>query len=411
MAPFPLEDILGHYGAFFVYFLIGFGFGFVLEISGFADSPRLAAQFYFKDMTVLKVMFTGIITAMVLIFLAVGLGLLDYNRVWVNPTYLWPGIVGGLIMGAGFIIGGFCPGTSLVAVSTLKFDGIFFALGALFGIFAFGESVDAFFARFWNSSYMGRFTLPQLFGLPTEFVVLGVVVFALVAFWAGEWAEQKFGGKERTPAAKFRIGSAVAVVAALAVVVVGIPTTLDRWEQIRAEKEPLLAERAVYIQGGELLSLIDDNQINVIMLDTRNEADYNIFHILDARRTDVAELPAMASDLLAKPANTVTVVMSNGEEQSTEAWKILVAESVPNVYILEGGVNCWISVFQEQAAECGEIAGSSGIIPDDELQHIFTSATGSDNILADPDPHHYELEFTPKVKIEKPKAAGSGGCG
>ena len=112
MAPFPLAltDLLGHWNAYIVYALIGFAFGYVLEISGFGDSRKLAAQFYFKEMTVLKVMFGAIITAMVLIFLTSGLGLLDFNLVYVNPTYLWPGIVGGLIMGVGFIVGGFCPG-------------------------------------------------------------------------------------------------------------------------------------------------------------------------------------------------------------------------------------------------------------------------------------------------------------
>ena len=120
------------------------GFGAVLEMSGFGDSRKLAAQFYFKEMTVLKVMFTGIIVACVLIFLSSSLGLLNYDRIWVNPTYLWPEIVGGLIMGVGFIIGGFCPGTSLVAAATLKLDGIFFVLGGLFGVWAFGESVGSF---------------------------------------------------------------------------------------------------------------------------------------------------------------------------------------------------------------------------------------------------------------------------
>ena len=104
--------------------LIGFGFGFVLESSGFGNSKKLAAQFYFRDMTVLKVMFGAIVTAMVLIFSHGRLGLLDFNLVWVNPTYLWSGIVGGLIMGVGFIVGGFCPGTSLVAMATLKIDGV-----------------------------------------------------------------------------------------------------------------------------------------------------------------------------------------------------------------------------------------------------------------------------------------------
>ena len=101
-----------------LYLLIGVAFGFVLEISGFGNSRKLAAQFYFKDMTVLKVMFTAIIVACTLVFLSSAMGLLDYNLVWVPPTYLWPGIVGGLIMGVGFIVGGFCPGTSLVAMAT-----------------------------------------------------------------------------------------------------------------------------------------------------------------------------------------------------------------------------------------------------------------------------------------------------
>ena len=94
MAPFPLNvtELLGQYGAYLVFLVIGFGFGYALEIGGFGNSKKLAAQFYFKDLTVLKVMFTGIIVAMVSVFLASALGLLDYSLVWVNPTYLWPGL-------------------------------------------------------------------------------------------------------------------------------------------------------------------------------------------------------------------------------------------------------------------------------------------------------------------------------
>ncbi|MBK8023406.1 MAG: YeeE/YedE family protein [Chloroflexi bacterium] len=129
------------------------------------------------------------------IFLATGLGLLDYNLVWVNPTYLWPGIVGGLIMGVGFIIGGFCPGTSLVAAATLKIDGILFALGAFFGIFLFGETVGLY-EPFWNSSYMGRFTLMDLFNTETGVIVVAVVVMALAAFALGG-AERVIGKKDK----------------------------------------------------------------------------------------------------------------------------------------------------------------------------------------------------------------------
>src|SRR5512144_2707120 len=124
--------------------VIGFAFGFTLEMSGFGNSRKLAAQFYFTDLTVLKVMFTAIVTAMVLTFGAVGLGILDFSQVWVNPTYLWAGILGGLIMGVGFIVGGFCPTTSLAATATGKIDGMFFVLGGFVGAFFFGETEKYF---------------------------------------------------------------------------------------------------------------------------------------------------------------------------------------------------------------------------------------------------------------------------
>ena len=117
---FPLEAFTTVSAAnpwtYLVFGLIGFAFGYTLEMAGFGDSRKLAAQFYFREMTVLKVMFTAIAVAMTLLFGAVGLGLLDFANVWVNPTYLASGVVGGLIMGVGFIVGGFCPGTSLVAI-------------------------------------------------------------------------------------------------------------------------------------------------------------------------------------------------------------------------------------------------------------------------------------------------------
>ena len=140
-------------------------------------------------MTVLKVMFTAIVVAAVLVAGATGFGLLDMSRVWVNPTYLWPGIVGGLIMGVGFVLGGFCPGTSLVAAATLKIDGMLFLLGALVGVWLFGETVGSY-ETFFISSNMGRFTLPEWLGLPVGVTVLLVVLMALLMFWGGELAEQ-----------------------------------------------------------------------------------------------------------------------------------------------------------------------------------------------------------------------------
>lgn len=185
MAPFDLSAEIGQIGAWTIYLLVGFAFGFILESAGFGDSRRLAAQFYWRDLTVLKVMFTAILVAAVLIFWSTAIGWLDYDYVWVNPTYLWPGIVGGLIMGVGFIVGGFCPGTSLVGASTLKLDAIWFVAGSAVGIFSFGETV-ALFDDFWHSSNLGRLTLQAWLELPTGMVVFGLVTIGIVVLWAGD---------------------------------------------------------------------------------------------------------------------------------------------------------------------------------------------------------------------------------
>ncbi len=410
MAPFPLalSEILGHWNAYIVYLLIGFAFGYILEIAGFGNSLKLSSQFYFKDQTVLKVMFSAIVVAMVLIFLTSGLGLLDYNLIWVNPTYLWPGIVGGLIMGVGFIVGGFCPGTSLVAAATLKIDGLFFALGTFFGIFLFGETVPLF-ANFWNSSYMGRFTLQDWLGLDTGVVVLLVVLMALFMFWGAEQLERMIGKKDPAAAPKWRYGVAGGlVVTAFAVILIGQPTTADKWASIASEKEAILAGRKVQIHPAELLNLMHDNKIKTIVLDVRNETDYNLFHILDAQHTPLAQLPNLIPTFHLEPANAVFVVTSNDETAATEAWKTLTAESVPNVYILEGGVNEWLSLF---GGEEFEAATPGAVSPDDVLRYHFTSAVGSRYTAANPNPEAFELEYTPKVELGIKRGPTGGGCG
>ncbi|KAA3646498.1 MAG: sulfurtransferase [Chloroflexi bacterium] len=406
--PISLNEIFLPIGVYAVFLVIGFAFGYVLEIAGFGNSRLLAAQFYFKNLTVLKVMFTAIIVAMVGIFLTTAVGLLDYNLIWVNPTYLWPGIIGGLIMGVGFIVGGFCPGTSLVAAATLKVDGFFFVAGVLTGIVAFGESVSLF-TDFFYSSYMGRFTLMDLFNTSTGVVVVGVVLMALFMFWGGEKLEQIIGKQDSKLWPRWRYGAALGLVAIAAVVlVIGQPTNEDRWNTISVEKQPRLDGRTVQIHPGELLSLRDDSKIKLVMLDVRKEADYNVFHLLDANHTPLDNILAYVPDLILEPANTVFVVMSNDEAGATEAWKTLVAEGVPNVYILEGGINNWLSIFgHEEFASSGQLSALS----DDTLHYDFPAAVGARHPAADPEADHYNLIFVPKVELELKRAPSGGGCG
>lgn len=106
-APLSQMNFFGEATGFVFAFLIGLGFGFILERAGFGSAKKLAAQFYFRDMTVFKVMFTAIVVAMLGIYYLNAFGWLDLDLIYINPTYIWAQLVGGLILGFGFIIGGY----------------------------------------------------------------------------------------------------------------------------------------------------------------------------------------------------------------------------------------------------------------------------------------------------------------
>ncbi len=421
---FPLPSFLAVSASnpwtYVLFAVIGFAFGFTLEMSGFGNSRKLAAQFYFTDLTVLKVMFTAIVTAMVLTFGAAGLGILDFSQVWVNPTYLSSGILGGLIMGVGFIVGGFCPTTSLAAASTGKIDGMFFVGGGFFGAFLFSETEKYFDNWYTNSGYYGRLTLDQVFHLPVGVVVLLVVLMALFMFWGAEQLERIFGKKDLTKEPKLRIAGAGALfVLALAVVFIGSPSFEQKYSRVTIKREvagkPVLFkgdnaldQRLVQVGPAEVFKTVYNQKVNLIMLDVRPESDYNLYHVHGAINMPLDKLQRTIPDLLTEPpTNSVFVLMSNDETAATAAWKQLVASSVPNVYILEGGINNWIVFFGKD--EKFQTASSAG---NDQLKYIFPAALGSSYESCNPDPQEYEtLEFEAKIKLQLQRDKSGGGCG
>ncbi len=189
-APFYEYGLFGDEFSLLIAFGTGIAFGFFLERAGFGSGRKLAAQFYLTDMTVFKVLFTAVITAMLGLFWLSWLGLVDYELVAVPETFLVPQLVGGIIFGVGFVMGGYCPGTSCVASSTGKLDGGVHLLGMVAGILLFGETYT-FFDGFYNSSAMGELTLPHVVGLSHGVTVFLLVLLAIGGFMLAERVERR----------------------------------------------------------------------------------------------------------------------------------------------------------------------------------------------------------------------------
>lgn len=174
--------------------VIGGAFGFALERGGFGNARKLAAQFYLNDMTVLKVMFTAIVTAMTGIYVLAGLGLVDLGLVWIPETFLWAQIVGGFLLGLGFIMSGLCPGTSLVSAASGRLDAVVAIAGIFIGTWLFGAAIDWFpgLQALFTAGALGTSTLPQLLGVPAWVVVILVIAMAGGAFMLAEKVEPAF---------------------------------------------------------------------------------------------------------------------------------------------------------------------------------------------------------------------------
>ena len=188
----PLYDF-GAFGdgmALFLALPIGIAFGWLLERGGLGNARKLAGQFYLTDLTVFKVMFSAIITAALGAFWLARIGWLDLSLVAVPPTFLLPQLLGGLVFGMGFVLGGLCPGTSCVAAATGRTDGLALMGGMLGGVLVFGELLPRL-DPFYRSTDRGPLTLPDLIPASYGTTVFLLVTVALICFVAAEAIERR----------------------------------------------------------------------------------------------------------------------------------------------------------------------------------------------------------------------------
>ncbi len=162
---------------------IGIAFGWVLERAGFSTSRKLAGVFYGYDFVVIKVFFTAAVTAALGMLFLNYFGVLNFENVWMPTTYTWPTLIGGVIMGLGFVLGGFCPGTSVCAAAIGKLDALAFIVGIIIGIFFYSFTYEPLWEVLRGSGKLGKVKIGELIGVSEGLAVLIFAIVALLSFW------------------------------------------------------------------------------------------------------------------------------------------------------------------------------------------------------------------------------------
>lgn len=195
-----VPDVVSPNLNYIVALIVGILFGAILEQAGFSTSKKLVGLFYGYDFTVLRVFFTAGLVAMVGLLAFDHYGLIDMSLVYVNPTFLWSAILGGLIMGLGFVIGGFCPGTSVCAAAIGKLDAMIFIVGAFIGVLIFAEGYPLF-EGIYKAANLGSPQIFETLGISQGLFAFAMVIIALLAFYLTNIIENKVN-KINQPAIK-----------------------------------------------------------------------------------------------------------------------------------------------------------------------------------------------------------------
>ena len=349
-APFYKFGLFGDGVSLVAAFAIGLGFGFFLERAGFGSARKLAAQFYFRDLAVLKVMFTAIVTAMVGLFLLSAAGVVDLSQVTLKPTNLGANLLGGLILGVGFVIGGYCPGTSVASAATGRSDAWVYLGGMLAGTLAFGELMGSWpaLAAFVDDADKPRMTLSQWSGIPYGALVLGVVIMAVVAFMLAEWAEVRFGGRPLgeqpligAPPATWnmsRILMGMLFAGALVAALVGDPYRGATVALHTDELARLVQVGADRVAPSELADRILAGDGDFRLVDVRPAGEFARGTLPGAESLPLADLPSRTF----RPTQKV-ILFSQDPAQASQAWIFLKARGMTSVYVLAGGLEAWNS--------------------------------------------------------------------
>ncbi|TWT98772.1 YeeE/YedE thiosulfate transporter family protein [Neorhodopirellula pilleata] len=332
-------ESLGSPLAWFAALLIGVGFGFALERAGFGSSRRLAGVFYFRDMAVIKVMFTAMLTTMIGIGMLVGVGWLNLSQLHLMETVYGAHAIGGLLFGIGFVMSGWCPGTGAVGLASGKLDALVFLGGIMLGAFAFNETF-AWIKPLYN---WGMQAEPSFaFGIPRTLFILLFSIVGVAAFYACEWIEQRNNGESRYLNSSFLKAFSIAIIGLAAALLI-LPTE-SQATSVHYAGSPTLSDSSLlalieaasdHIEPEQVADRLLRGDTGVMLVDVRTADEYQHFHIRGAENIPISEVLTALEPY--RDLDTI-VLYSNGMTHPAQARDVLAMHGFTNVFMMTDGL-------------------------------------------------------------------------
>ncbi len=307
---------------------VGVGFGVLLERSGLASARTIADQLAFRDFTVVQVMMSAIVTAMLGVFWAVRLGWLDLALVGIPATDLVPQLFGAVVFGAGFALASLCPGTACAAVGTGRGDGVAVVGGLFVGTLAIMIAWPSLGAMVERAPREGAL-LPADLGLPTGVVVAAITLLAVVGLPLLARLESPASPTEHP-----RLATGALVLGLLAVpAALSAPgDNVDRYDAIARE----VAVRSDQVKALDLAEWIRDRRPGLRVIDIRGDVAGDEYVIPGSEGVPVWGI----ARLRVQPGDHI-VLYGDGGIQAAQAWVLLRARGVTDVAVLHDGLAAW----------------------------------------------------------------------
>lgn len=321
--------------------IIGFFFGLFLEKAGFGSSKRLAGIFYFRDMRVLKVMFSAVITAAIGFGFFAGFGIISLDSVYLLKTFYLVQIAGGLLLGIGFSMGGWCPGTGIVGIAGGSIDALLFVLGVAGGSVLYNE----LYPLLGNIREIGscgvRFAHTDL-GMSRPLFVTLFTIVGVCCFWGSELLEKKRFGKGEYFNSPFLKAYSLALIAAAAsLFIFASPSPAPKAGNAMTERLSLAAKEADHISVEELAERVINDDQSLLLIDVRPAERFKKFHIKNAVSCPLEKLPGMKNRMKLYPT---VVLYSDGAAHAVQGQMLLEQDGLTNILVLNGGLNAFINV-------------------------------------------------------------------